>query len=72
MKSNRRLDEEVEALDEENEDDDHVDHVDAPKVVRVGCRGTKFQQLIDEESDDEEALDGCTEFGIDLDCTRAN
>ena len=72
MKSNRRLDEEVEALDEENEDDDHVDHVDAPKVVRVGSRGTKFQHLIDEESDDEEAMDGCTEFGIDLDYTRAN
>ena len=63
MRSNHRLDEEVEAMDEDNED--------AMVVVRVGFRDTISQHLFDEESNDEEALDGCTEYGIDLDCIRA-
>lgn len=63
MRSNHRLDEEVEAMDEDNED--------AMVVVRVGFRDTISQHLFDEESNDEEALDGCTEYGIDLDCIRS-
>ena len=50
-------------MDEDNED--------AMVVVRVGFRDTISQHLFDEESNDEEALDGCTEYGIDLDCIRA-
>ena len=53
-------------LDEDIEDD-LADQVDALNLLVDDFRDTVFQHLF--ESNDLLELDGCTEYGIDQDCT---
>ena len=55
-----------EDLDEDIEDD-LADQVDALNLLVDDFRDTVFQHLF--ESNDLLELDGCTEYGIDQDCT---
>ena len=68
MKNNNTLSVETEGDLDEDIGDDLAEQIDALNLVG-GFRDTIPQHLFENESIDSLELDGCTEYGIDQDCT---